>query len=71
MIAGFFLPCRFVAVTFPPNPTLYSAASFWSILVNTVTCENFRLDLSGTHLAIGSFLLVLLVLLLTSLVDEI
>lgn len=67
VIAGFFLPCRFVAVTFPPNPTLYSADSFWSMLVNTVTSESFRLDLSGTHLAIGSFLLVLLVLLLSSL----
>ena len=35
--------------------------------MNTVTSENFRLDWSGTHLAIGSYLLALLVLLLTSL----
>ncbi len=67
VIAGFFLPCRFVTVAFPPNPASYSADSFWSMLVNTVTSENFRLDLSDTHLAIGSYLLALLVLLLTSL----
>lgn len=66
VIAGFFLPCRFVTDTFPPNPASYSANSFWSMLVNTVTSENFRLDLSDTHLAIGSYLLALLVLLLTS-----
>src|SRR5215471_2010265 len=67
VIAGFFLPCRFVTDTFPPNPPSYSADSFWSMLVNTVTSENFRLDLSDNHLAIGSYLFALLVLLLTSL----
>ena len=36
-IAGFFLPCRFVTDTFPPNPPSYSADSFWSMLVNTCT----------------------------------
>lgn len=66
VIAGFFLPCRFVTFTYLPNPPLYSADSFWSMLVNTVTSENFLLNQS-TNLGIGSYLLALLVLLLTSL----
>jgi len=65
VIIGFFLPSRFVTVAFPPNPTSYSADSFWSMLSNTITGGTIR-NLSS-EMAIGSFLLTILIPLLPSL----
>ncbi len=63
VIVGFFLPCRIT--TLPTYPDAID--SFWTMLADTVTSESFRLDLSPTNLAIGSFLLTILIPLLTSL----
>ncbi|EFH88506.1 hypothetical protein Krac_9980 [Ktedonobacter racemifer DSM 44963] len=63
VIIGFFLPARFVTVIFHLQPPLYSTDSFWSMLVNTVTGGTIH-DLSS-EMAIGSFLLSILVPLLT------
>jgi hypothetical protein len=66
VIIGCFLPVRFVTVTFPPNPASSSADSFWSMLGNTVTGGTIH-DLS-LEMAIGSFVLTILIPLLTSLI---
>ena len=65
VITGFFLPSRFVTVVFPPNPATFSADSYWSMLNNTVTGGS-TLDRSSA-MGIGSFLLSILIPLLTSL----
>jgi hypothetical protein len=65
VIGGFFLPSRFVTVVFPPAPATYSADSYWSMLHNTVTGGNIHLV--SWEMEIGSFLLAILIPLLTSL----
>ena len=68
VIIGCFLPVRFVTVAFPPNPASSSADSYWSMLGNTVTGEMraggaiYDLPLK---MEIGSFLLAILIPLLT------
>lgn len=65
VIIGFFLPSRFVTVVFPPAPATYSADSYWSMLHNTVTGGNIHFV--SSEMEIGSFLLSILIPLLTSL----
>ena len=65
VIIGFFLPTRFVSVAFPPHPASSSADSYWSMLDQTITSGSI-LDLSS-KMEIGSFLLAILIPLLTSL----
>jgi hypothetical protein len=65
VISGFFLPSRFVTVVFPPAPATYAADSYWSMLHNTVTGGNIHLV--SSEMEIGSFLLAILIPLLTSL----
>src|SRR5260221_2153441 len=65
VIIGFFLPSRFVTVVFPPAPATSSADSSWSMLHNTVTGGNIHFV--SSEMEIGSFLLSILIPLLTSL----
>ena len=65
VIGGFFLPSRFVTVVFPPAPATYTADSYWSMLHDTLTGGSL-LDWS-LAMEIGSFLLAILIPLLTSL----
>ena len=65
VISGFFLPSRFVTVVFPPAPATSSADSYWSMLHNTVTGGSIHVVPS--QMEIGSFLLAILIPLLTSL----
>ncbi len=65
VISGFFLPSRFVTVVFPPAPATYAADSYWSMLHDTVTGGNIQLV--SSEMEIGSFLLAILIPLLTSL----
>ncbi|WP_201394442.1 hypothetical protein [Ktedonobacter sp. SOSP1-85] len=65
VIIGFFLPTRFVTVAFPPLPASSSADSYWSMLGDTVTGGTIH-ELS-LEMEIGSFLLAILIPLLTSL----
>lgn len=65
VISGFFLPSRFVTVVFPPNPAISSADSYWSMLITTVS--GGRIFDWSLEMEIGSFLLAILIPLLTSL----
>ncbi len=65
VIIGFFLPSRFVTIVFPPAPATSSADSSWSMLHNTVTGGNIHFV--SSEMEIGSFLLSILIPLLTSL----
>jgi hypothetical protein len=65
VIIGFFLPVRFVTITFPPNPPTFSADSYWSMLDQTLTGGSILGP--SSLMGIGSFLLAIIIPLWSSL----